>query len=371
MIDEKSSELTPFPNSKTSKAQTNHPHSTAFAEAAAKAVNSLAEQAQKSDTDNPLRYVKEGPKLGEVLAKPDPRDNIVTSYDQQAGYRTKTQMYTEREGLQNLASFLETTAIVAHETGDLEVEENALAFRENLVFVGEPELREATAGIAAHMLEKVKAGKSVYVYVGNMRSERYITLRVLEEFEKLTENDPGLRAKVRFSQNEFQIARNMKKTPDSIALVPDDFVVSGNRIQGFADKMFRALVKEGYSPDEAVSKIEATVVASAVDKRPLKLGSPDEEKLLKMFSYYGLRQYKKPSGELYVFSGISLSGSHSSTDYGFESPLESFINFLGQHGQAVKPPLLTQIRRPYETERGEYQDSDLSRRWRTLARYSV
>ena len=108
-----------------------------------------------------------------------------------------------------MVDFIETTIRTAVQVGDVKMQEDAELFKENLVFVGEKELKKATQGIAQHLLEEAQ---SIVEAVGRYR-ETLGNCRII---------------------------------------VPDDFVVSGTRIQGFADRIYNGLLNQGLTPDKSI-----------------------------------------------------------------------------------------------------------------------
>ena len=66
---------------------------------------------------------------------------------------------------------------------------------------------------------------------------------------------------------------------------------------------------------------------------------------------------------------MSVSGSHSSTDYGYENVLDEFWHFQIDSGGTSKMPLLHSLNRPYEMEGysgNYYKDKQLQARWNMI-----
>lgn len=340
--------------------------------------------------------VKTGPNLGEAMSDLRQRENILKSCQgsklgeasdlwqknyvfkpRQVDFRAKEESFSEAEGLKDLADFIETVVKTAQESGDSEIKSQAEAFRDNLVFVGEKELREATQGIAQHLLERCREGKQVIVFPANTRSERYIALRILEEVDASTDETPDLRQRIRITQNPYRAARQCKENPGScLIVVPDDFIVTGTRIQAFASTAYSALLKEGFTPDEASQVVEANVVASPDQPQgnKLSMGIGNNGRSLRVFSFYGVPEYRDSKGIWFVFSGVSMTGSHSSTDYGFEQELKKFHAYLSKKGAQRNMPLLANLVRPYQTKdtTSQYQDPELQTRWeKTEEKYGL
>lgn len=326
----------------------------------------------QSGVEKQISFVEKGPRFVDGLTNLQERQNGIKSTDEKGRARS----FSEEEGLKDLQDFVDLTISTATEKGDQEVEETARLFKENLVYIGENELKRATSGIAEHLLQESREGKNVFLYWCMPRSERYVTLRVLEELDRLTEEAPELRDKFKVSQSPQEIAKVCLNSPDnSLVVVPDDFVVSGTRIQGFVSNVFEGLLAAGFSPDKASSIIEADVVATKTrsENSRLTVGDKETERDFQVFSFYEINEYRNSKGELATYPGSSFTGSHSSTDYGFETVLRNFSEYLDGKKVEYKKPLLTDIVRPYATSPdGKYEDPILQGRWeRVQQRYGL
>lgn len=184
-----------------------------------------------------VTYTKAGLTLQQVLSDSNPRDNFMHPnrlYDPDA---KKPETFTEREGLINLDNFLGRIIREAEEIGDATTTSLAKNIREHLVYVGEVELQEAVHGIAERILTTASAGRDVFISIGGLRSERYISLRVLQEIDRLTEEHKEVRQRVRMGEyKQDTIAEKCYEQRDKAPkiYVLDDFVVSGARIGGQA-----------------------------------------------------------------------------------------------------------------------------------------
>lgn len=321
---------------------------------------------QKSTEESLVTFAEKGPKLKDALRNLQERTNLINSTDEEKAERS----FTERQGLENLLSFVDTTIATASANDDKEMEETARLFKENLVFVGENELKKATQGIAQHLVEVAQKGKDVLFFWANSRSERYITLRVLEELDYLTEESPDLRNRFKLSNGPQETAKECKDLlGNCLVAILDDFVVSGSRMTGFASTIFNNLIEAGFSPDRASEMIEANVVAlkSTRKEHPMTMGSKDERNL-RVFSFYEVDEYRNSEGKQAVYTGVSFTGSHSSTDYGFENVLEEFSTYLKSKNIQRSRPLLAEIVRPYKTDyqSRKYEDPELQKRWEKI-----
>lgn len=322
--------------------------------------------------ENLVKIVEAGPKLIHIIEGNIERENIVRSkIIDPITFKPQERVFTEQEGIKNLIDFIDATINTAKNGGDAQIEEKARLFKDNLVFVGEIELKKAIQGIAQHLLEEAQNGKSIILFPANVRSERYISLRILEELDRLTESVQELRQAIKVTESFAKVTQLVKvSSGNCLIAVPDDFVVSGTRIQGFAGRIYNSLLEAGFAPNRASEMIEANVVAMGqrAGENKLTVGRSEEqtEKDLRIFSYYGIPEYKDTSGKWVVFTGVSFTGVHSSTDYGFEMELEEFQKYMKVNGLQKDLPLLHNIKRPYETvESGspKYVDGELQLRW--------
>lgn len=106
-------------------------------------------------------------------------------------------------------------------------------------------------------------------------------------------------------------------------------------------------------------------------KKGLEYGNEvnENQKYLNIFSYYSVPEYEDDEKRWVVFPGVSMTGSHSSSDYGFETELEEIQKYLKDNKIGRDLPLLHMIKRPYEimdTGPVRYQDEDLQKRWEKI-----
>ncbi len=327
---------------------------------------------ERSEFNGEQRFVKTAPRAIDMYGDASRTNAIHSQYRPETPsiyHRVEIQErdFTEADGLQDLITFLDQVEVKAQAVGETEIAETAGAMRENIAFIGDREFTEATDAIAGHMINLVKNGKRVYVDVVKLRSERYTSLRILESFHKLTEAEPELRDQVKLGR-AYDIAEECSADiANSHILVPDDFGVSGNRICGATYNMQDMLRKKGISANDALRSIEATLIAMPNEVVQGRLKVRDQ--LFSLFAYYGVPEYRKPDGGSYVFTGVSMSGAHCSVDYGFEVDLDRFTRFMREQGETVTTPLLTHIRRPYEskaTTAEHFADTALQDRWNTI-----
>jgi hypothetical protein len=319
-------------------------------------------------------YIKEGPKLREILDHPIPRNNELTSikYDETSRKRIET-TFTEKEGIANLKNYIEKVNTFAIQSPDQEsqnISQLAKSFEENIVFLGEHELQEAVHGIAQHIIDIAQKGKTVYLYPYQDRSPQYITLRILEEIDSNTEEFPEIRNRIKLERNASKIAKECVLNPnDSKIVVPDDFALSGTKIRGGMGRIYHELIEKGIEPD---GMIEATLVAT-----PIRNGVNLEglTKYGTVFSYYGIPEVKNPNGGWMFDSGVALTGSWCSADYGFQTTIGRLQSYTNSYQENLPYPYLFNIKRPYEKRedhQNQYADLELQKRWEKIERkYSL
>jgi len=316
-----------------------------------------------------VSYVKKGPRFVDILvdsASLADRTNMIKTET----FREKR--VSEKKSLYNLGEFLNEVEATALKRGDGKEVERASLFRENLVYIGEKELEEAVRGIASHLLEEARRGVGVVVYYGHARSERYVALRVMEELDELVEDlDEEVEVGIHgWGQKDNKEIRGYlrEKKDDLLMAVVDDYAISGVRTRGWVNRAIDLLFRAGYEKEEALGAIEANLVAIPV-KKDSRLGEIDingQDLTYKVRGYFGVEEYRNKKGNWAIFPGVSISGSHSSVDYGFEEPIRLWRQYLGISKEDFILP--TQIERPYEVgeDRLSFADQNLQARWEKI-----
>ena len=160
-------------------------------------------------------------------------------------FKLPVRTFTEREGINDLVQFIRHVISVTKIVGSaeaLQIRQRALDFAENFHFVGYNELDEAIRTMAGSILKEIQEGKYVYLYLGHRaKSERYITILLVETFHMMTENEQHLRDQLRICRLTSPIIKHINDNGvqgSSLILIPDDFILSGNTISGLAGQMF-------------------------------------------------------------------------------------------------------------------------------------
>lgn len=329
----------------------------------------LGENTPKPETR--FTFVEPGPKFVDLIGDNKDRNNQLSSTikTEETDYKPVRRFFTEREGLIDLESYFEQVNTQLKKIEGPEVEEmreTVTAFRENLVFIGETELQNAVQEMSNKIADFAREGKTVYLYPHNLRSEKYITLRVLEELDANLEDSPQLKNRIKVSASEHKIFEDCKDNiGDTKIVVLDDFLISGIQITGAMGRVARVLKEKGVEQPNLI--IEGFIVASAIRtggnlEQVLKSGNVN--------AYFGISEFRNSKGMWFFHPGISVSGSHASTDYGFETTIDDIQKFLYKNGlDEPRFPFLYNIDRVYDTEgwtSRKYADPELQKRWEKM-----
>uniref|UniRef100_A0A7C5YUM1 Uncharacterized protein n=1 Tax=candidate division CPR3 bacterium TaxID=2268181 RepID=A0A7C5YUM1_UNCC3 len=333
-------------------------------------------------TESLIQTVKEGPKLTDIAERVkqgrirgiEERGNII-SFDKVVyqGAREAGRC-TEGQAVIETVQYIERVIDEARKIGDYDTARRATLLLENLVFIGEKELQEAISAIASRLLERAKEGKTVVIFFGGLRSERYIALRVLEQIDKMIteisedEDRERLHQNIRISGNSEKVAKLAeRKNWNCLVAVCDDFILSGTRIKGFLWSVLNRLIERGVTLDQALEIVEVEVIAThgSFIQKGLKTeeGTPTERNF-KVFSYYVAPEYCYDETHWVFYPGASVTGSHCSVDYGFEA----IIDMWRKEFPGLKLPPLYRIIRRYQSDMdGRFTDPKLQQKWETLS----
>jgi|SRR6185437_15393693 len=313
------------------------------------------------------QFVEHGPILPQVLQELDGRNEPIARSPRKLDEPSIE--LTERECLVQLDSFLTRVENIAASSNNERLDHEVKAFRDNLVFIGAPERAKAIDAIAARIIEKMAQGDEIYFYYQSTRSEQYVSLLVIERLTQLlTELNPDALHEIHFSNSPYAIAQHIRNGKEKASvIIADDFAISGIQIRGNVGNMVAGLVHSGYTREEALRMVEVNLIASAArpdDYRlyPNKEGSAPP---FQVFSYYAVPEYRDENGIWWFHPGVSMTGAHSTGDYGFEQVLKHFQKELVQSDQwdatgmeSYTDLLLARIKRPYDPSDPTSMDKD-------------
>ncbi|HEX8762475.1 MAG TPA: hypothetical protein VF733_01830 [Candidatus Saccharimonadales bacterium] len=296
--------------------------------------------------------------VAEALTQPNTRQNIINSdpklmlpnASQHESRRTKAS-FTEREGVIDLDNFLLQVVKASEGQGDRqsrEMSDMANRMRQNFNFLGKEEYNAACKGIANAWKDYlVKHPKDGYINVfdppvsedGPKKSYNVVLSDIKKEFDNLLQDRPDLVARLRTNPKDWRDSKNAK------LIVVDDWITSGNTISNNAAKAMRTAREIKLSG--LVQKTEAHLLISrqGESRRPWQVGDGNQ---------FTLRSYYETATN---DPNASPSGSHSSVDYTFETPLGKMNDYLKTKGVYREKPLLTHIERNYDARGDHYRDA--------------
>jgi hypothetical protein len=248
--------------------------------------------------------------------------------------------FTEKEGVEDLDNFLLDVISTASRYSDpksAEMVDAANRMRRNFNFLGKKEYEVACEGIAHAWKEHLAKHPDAVINVFNPRATADEPLKsynvvlgdIQTKFAALTEDNPELAAKLRTNPDEWVDSKNAK------LLVVDDWITSGTTIRNNAADAMRLARSRGLNG--LAAKTEAHVLITRQGEPRWNWGLNNGRDAFKLRSYYetDTRDYFAPSG------------SHSSVDYTFETPLENMTDYLKGRGVQRELPLLAHIERRY------------------------
>lgn len=290
--------------------------------------------------------------VAEVRMQPWERQNVIhadpkTILDTRMNrIRRSRDTFTEQEGMEDLDSFLLdviTTASHYNDPKSAEMIDAANRMRRNFNFLGKKEYEVACEGIAHAWKEHLTKHPDAVINVFNPRTSEEEPLKsynvvlsdIQSKFAALTEDDPAMAAKLRTDPQEWADDSKHDKL-----LVVDDWITSGTTIRNNAADAIRLARSLGL--DGLARKTEAHVLITRQGEPRWHWDLNNGRDSFALRSYYetDTRDYYSPSG------------SHSSVDYTFETPLEGMADYLKGRGVQREVPLLAHIQRRY----GEAQD---------------
>lgn len=281
--------------------------------------------------------------LKEVLIDPEARTNIIQSSAQSIlDERTMRSRltFTEREGLQDLDTFLHTALEVGRESADEKLSAMAQQFKDRVRFLGHKEFETACDGIAKAWLEYVAQSPrhviNLYSEPDERKSHSAVYARIVERFKELSEGS-RLTERLREDSDTWQEGDYSK------LIVVDDWLISGITMNNQIAKA--AAVAKHAGKEGLVQQLEAQVLLMGHGQAEAKhvIGWAGGK------MPYVLRGYFETTDPILQYE-VSVSGAHSSVDYGFETVLATMRSKMNKHGRKVPLPLLTHVGRAYRDQ---------------------
>lgn len=272
---------------------------------------------------------------------------------------------SEAKGVPALKSFLETfieTARDSSDPADQELVAHASGLLESLTYIGERELQQASAGIAAQWKQRLDADptKIIYLFGAPYRSGTYILDRILEHFSEADLQ----KYQGRLHLVSDAIARKPRPNAAGVTEWRRDPLPKNHEIfmvddwVGTVRQMSAAYQQElAHDDDWEHLNIRIQLITATADALQhgliLNDGMTREGVRVPVDAFYTSRSM--PDGK------PCDTGIHSSTDDRFEIPIQKMVQRLRDHyGQAdaILPPL-TNIVRPYR--QAGYEPANLRR----------
>lgn len=284
--------------------------------------------------------------VAETRMQPWERQNVIhadpkTILDTRSNrVRRSRDTFTEREGIEDLDNFLIDVITTANRYNDpksAQMVDAANRMRRNFNFLGKKEYEIACEGIAHAWKDHLAKHPDAVINVFNPRASEdeplksyNVVLRDIQaKFNALTAENPELAGKLRTNPEEWVDSKHAK------LLVVDDWITSGTTIRNNAADAMRMARSRGLRG--LATKTEAHVLISRQGEPRWNWELNNGQDAFTLRSYYetDTRDYVAPSG------------SHSSVDYTFETPLEDMTNYLHGRGVHREMPLLAHIERRY------------------------
>lgn len=220
-------------------------------------------------------------------------------------------------------------------------------FRENLAFIGRPELQEAVEGIAAYWKQSLLADPDQQILLVSpnklqekpvRKSSEYIGDHILKEFTRITQDDsPHIRGRVRRFEEVLPRIRSHFNEHTKI-VIPEDWIASGTTIKNNVSTIQRLIAKTGEQVNQ--SQIETNLIVARADQ--VSNGITVKGKTpLRTIAYY-----ESPPATIY--GGPLPTGFHSTEDYGFSEVLQKMGSAMARktkHNTTM--PALANVRPEY------------------------
>jgi len=298
-----------------------------------------------------------------------------------SGNVLKVDTYTEQEALVQTILLIEEAATNPNMPEDIAA--RAEDIYENLSFIGEKELAEATRSIAEYWKAYLNSHPDSVMFVvtsktfdseveepgeeaaqelelghiSNNKSDEYIVDRVLGNFSDEELLQYGSRLIFSASDLTEQQAHHAK------VIVLDDWIMSGQQMRDTLDSVFENMIPKG---------IEINLVTCSEDRLIEGFMYDHEVNPIPIKAYFASRKANHPYTS--DFGGAYLTAAHSSGDYPFEGTVEEIVSALNQihkNGEVVYMPPLTNIIRPYYLPEYRPQHMERLRAVRAIGRSGI
>lgn len=308
----------------------------------AKEAPRFADQLQEDDRINPIVYIKGGTELYYTkTSNPE--------------YKQSRETIAEIDALKDLNEFL---LMVEQESSKFAT--TAKSMRENLTYIGEKEYKEAAAGIAAYWKLRLDDDPELQILaiVGEIakgENRRSGNLPIKSD-EYLLEN-----ILAHFSDDEIQYyagrlvvdAKEVTADLDHVrAVLLDDWTLSGGQLDSAQTSFAKQYPHLAEVMEVQLIVADGTVIEDGIEAYDAR----GAVQYLDVWAYYRAH----PIFDDKMNRSIAVTGSHSSTDFGYESVLAGMVEDLRKKDPTVVLPASTNYVRPYR-----YDDYDRNKLVRT------
>jgi hypothetical protein len=305
---------------------------------------------------------------------PSGRQREIKTHDQRGGAtlpfqridREAVHSQTEENHLRRLKGFLDMVTAEASKDGSEEgrrAQADVRKLTEQLVYIGEPEFKQATEGLADHWKSLAESGYDVVVLSLKDRSERYVDINAFEALARLTEGRSDLRQKIKISDTyPADMAERIKAGDKVRYILADDFPISNGEMKIEISNLRKHFNDQVIEENKIGDFMEVNFLARMPEKGQSNdtfvAMLADRDLPVDCYSYYEVPE--SPGGY------PSITGSHSSSDYGYESFIGYLDKYLQDRGMERSVDLPQRIIRDYEHQGGVYDDPELEARWQKV-----
>lgn len=322
-------------------------------------------------------YSHEAPSLADIMygndypIKLSQRNNRIQYKKDE---NSPVQTVTEGEALEDLIERLNAYYGATQVMWEFGTGETIAEMIRPLKFIGDYELQTGVKGLATRLAHYAGNYDLIPIYLPDNRSDKYITLLVLEELAKYdVENE--LLKKIHPASLEI-LGRETIEAVQAGARVKilalDDHVISGMQGSEFLGKLFSALLEQGMSVEQIQEMVEADYISARKPEgeedpfylyRARPYGEEQGYVPFNVYSYYATKPAVIGGGEKIG----PICTSHCLPDFSVDNPLSLVIRRLNKKLGGVMEPKIKMIVKPYETDqKGKFLDPDLQRRWEEI-----
>lgn len=306
---------------------------------------------------------------------------------------------SERSSLEALHSFLTRAHGILYDDPDprgAALAEGIGIFEERMAYIGQPEFTEAVREIATHWQSLFEAGTHLYLYVpkasNGLKSREYVALNVIDEVEALMvegSNEKDIFDQLHIvtqTEDLIQVVQDddgkrlsfVDQAEDKRVILLDDWMVSGNQVSDILEDLGYEFILGEVDVQKLLPYIEIHLLAQG--EKPTVVMHTTGKNLrdgvvtsvtgdIYRHAYYVARSIPFESVEA-LHRGLTITGSHSSVDFGYITFLLAISGYLEgnkpagliparvmrSYGGLITSPELAQQAKEYERRWSEKVD---------------